>query len=122
MLCSHSSKQGFFGSENLNSGSGIFSKIDEGTSMRDKFGSDEFSDHDGKVGGDGVHSGTEVVREGVSVFGEVEDLLGEIFDEGFISVGDFGTHGDFGGLLDFGFDVFGEEFGEVGLGGLVSHT
>lgn len=77
MFCLQRSEKSLFSTENLNGGSGLFGDIDEATCMGDKSGTDEFTDHGGKVGGDGAHSGAEVVVELCAVFGEREDLVYE---------------------------------------------
>lgn len=90
--------------------------------MGDETGSDEFSDHLGEVWGDGLHSVLEILGEGFTVGGEIDDLGGEGLDVGLILVVDLSSHGDLGGLLDLLLEFLGEDSGEIGGGGVVSHS
>ena len=80
VLGSEGSEEGLLGSEDLDGGGGLLGQVDEGTGVGDKSGSNEFADHDGEIGGDGHHSGLEVLGQRLSVLGKGDDLVAEFLD------------------------------------------
>lgn len=78
--------------------------------MGDELSTDEFTDHDGKVGGNSVHSSFKIFTQRFSVFSEFSNLISEVDDELLIGFSDFRTHGDFSSLLNISSDFFSQEF------------
>jgi len=99
VLCLEGSKEGFFGSEDLDCRGRLFGEIDEITGMGDETGADEFADEGREVGRYGSHAGAEVIIKLGTIFGERYDLVDEQEDVVEIGLRDFSSHGYFCGRL-----------------------
>jgi hypothetical protein len=117
-----SSEESFFGSENLNGGSWVFGQVDQVTGVGDQSGADEFTNEKGQIWSDGLHSVFEVFVEFCSVFGQLNDSIGEVVNGEKIFVRDFATHGELSGVFELFFDVFWKDSGKIGFFGGFSET
>jgi hypothetical protein len=114
MLRFEGTEERLLGTEDLDSRRGLLGEGDEGTSVGDEAGADEFTNKSGEVRRDGSHTVAEVLVELGTVLGDGDDLVGEEVDVVQVGVGDFGTHRDGGGGLEGLLKLLGEDVGEVG--------
>jgi hypothetical protein len=108
--------------EELDRARRVLGQVEQASGVRNEPRSDELSDEGGKIGGDGGHSVSEILVELGTVLGDGDDLVTEGVDVGHVGVGDFGSHGELGGSLEGGFEVFGKNVLERGGGGVGSEA
>lgn len=99
-------EEGFFSTEDLDSGSRALSKVDETSSVADKPGTNELSNNSSQIGSEGLHSVFQVFLKTGTVVSELKNLITERNDVFLISFSDFSSHGDFGSILDVLLNVF----------------
>lgn len=115
-------EKSLFSTKNLNSGSRVFSQVDQRTSMGNESGANEFTDHRTEIRCDDLHSVLKIRLEFFAVFREFDDLSAEFKDALLVFFADVSTHGDFSSLLDFLFDVIRKDSAQISCRALVSHT
>ena len=99
-------EQRLLGSQNLHGGRGELGEIEQRAGVRDEPRADQFADHHGEIGRDGVHAVLKVFVELDAVGGEVEDLIGELLDVAEIALADVRTGGDQRGALELLLDFW----------------
>lgn len=109
-------EESLLGTENLNGGGWLLSKVDQAAGVRDQLGTDELTNELGEVGSDGGHTVLEVLGKVSTVVGDGNDLTGESLEMAFIISSDLSTHGDFGGLANLVGDFLGANCLEFLLG------
>lgn len=107
VLSFQSTEESLLGTQNLHSAGGVFSKVGEGACMTDQPCTNQFTNESSEIGGNGVHSVTEIFRELCAIFGDGDDLIAEVVDVIYVLVRNFATHADLGGNFKCSFEIFG---------------
>lgn len=115
-------EEGLLRSEDLHSRSWVLGETHQASSMADEACTDELANEGGEVGCNGIHAIAEVFGELSAIGGDGDDLVAEGVYVVDVRVGYFCTHGNFGGGLDSGFKVFGQDGGEGSRGCVSSET
>ena len=75
MLGLEGSEESLFGTENLDSGSGVLGEVHQTSGVTDESCSDQLANKSSEIGCDGLHPISEVLGKLSSVFGDGNDLV-----------------------------------------------
>lgn len=114
MLCLQSPEERLLSSQNLNGTCWVLGQTQQTAGMADQPRSDELSDQGRQIWRDSNHTIPKVLGELSTIVRDVDYLVAEGVNVCNIGIRDFGTHRNFGGGFENGFDVFGEDGGKVG--------
>lgn len=93
-------EKSLFGTENLQSGSGVFGKVGERASVRDEASSNRRANQGLQVGSNMAHLLLKVARGGLAVGSLLDNGLGKLGDDFQIGRHNIKTHGDLCGVYD----------------------
>ena len=99
-----SSEQRLLSAQNLHGGGWELGEIEQRTGVSDETRSDQFADHDGEIGSDGVHAILQVFEELDTISSEIQDLCSEFLDVLEIAIADIRSGRDQRGSLELFFD------------------